>query len=83
MQIGTKLTRDGEQHDVVVFFSAEQDKYGEASVCYDFAEFEDTPEDGNTDFTAEENAALECWLETVGFQDAIDIAATNLLEWKS
>jgi len=82
MKINAKITRNGIEYDAVVFFSAYQAADGDVDVSFDGAEFEEEPEDGEAEMTEDEEATLFFWLHTKGYQDAVDIASTNLIDWK-
>ena len=81
MKINAKITRNGIEYDAVVFFSAYQAADGDVDVSFDGAEFEEEPEDGEAEMTEDEEATLFFWLHTKGYQDAVDIASTNLIDW--
>jgi len=82
MKINAKITRNGIEYDAVVLFSAYQAADGDVDVSFDGAEFEEEPEDGEAEMTEDEEATLFFWLHTKGYQDAVDIASTNLIDWK-
>ena len=82
MKINAKITRNGIEYDAVVLFSAYQAADGDVGVSFDGAEFEEEPEDGEAEMTEDEEATLFFWLHTKGYQDAVDIASTNLIDWK-
>jgi len=81
MKINAKITRNGIEYDAVVFFSAYRDTYGDVDVSFDGAEFEEEPEDGEAEMTDDEEVTLFFWLHTKGYQDAVEIASTNLIDW--